>query len=82
MPPYYSQDFFTRIQKVHEESPLNILKMKEKDWYRVLLEDYCTMEIDNNTGERVGIPRMTGSAAGGWLDYQDLVQTTLLSFLD
>ena len=54
-PPYYSQDFFSRVRKVHEESPLNILRMTEKDWYRVLLEDYCTQEKDNNTGERVNI---------------------------
>ena len=29
--------------------------MTQKDWYRVFLEDYCTQEKDNNTGERVSI---------------------------
>ena len=28
--------------------------MSEKDWYRVLLEEYCTMEVDH-TGEQVHI---------------------------
>ena len=33
------------IRKVHLESPLNIFKMSEKEWYTLLLEDSCTMEV-------------------------------------
>ena len=53
-PPFYNQDFFDKIRKVHLETPLNISKMSEKDWYRVLLEEYCTMEVDH-TGQQVNI---------------------------
>jgi hypothetical protein len=47
-PPFYSQDFFAKIRKVYLETPLNVSKMSEKQWYRVLLEDYCTMEVDDD----------------------------------
>ena len=30
------------------DTPLNITKMTEKQWYRVLLEDCCTMESDED----------------------------------
>ena len=53
-PPFYSNDFFAKIRKVHLETPLNVRKMSEKEWYRVLLEEYCTMEIDQ-TGQQVNI---------------------------
>ena len=44
-PPFYCQEFFSVIRKVHLESPLNIFKMSEKEWYTLLLEDSCTMEV-------------------------------------
>ena len=47
-PPFYCQDFFAKIREVHLETPLNVSKMTEKQWYRVLLEDNCTMEVDDN----------------------------------
>ena len=48
--PPYATCFFAMIRKVHLETPLNVRKMSEKEWYRVLLEEYCTMEIDQ-TGQ-------------------------------
>ena len=53
-PPFYSNDFFAKIRKVHLETPLNVRKMSKKEWYRVLLEEYCTMEMDQ-TGQQVNI---------------------------
>ena len=53
-PPFYSQDFFAKIRKVHLETPLNVSKMSEKEWYRVLLEQYYTMET-NQDGHQVNI---------------------------
>ena len=44
LPPFYSDKFFATIRKVHKESPLNVTKMTERQWYRLLLEDYVTME--------------------------------------
>ena len=43
-PPFYSQEFFLQIRKVHQESPVNIFHMTEGDWYSLLLEQNCTME--------------------------------------
>ena len=48
IPPFYSKDFFSKIQKVHQESPLNIFYMTEKDWYTLLLEENCIMEVGNS----------------------------------
>ena len=48
IPPFYSKDFFSKIQKVHQESPLNIFHMSERDWYNLLLEENCTMEVGNS----------------------------------
>ena len=44
-PPFYSEEFFTQIRKVHQESPVNIFHMTEGDWYSLLLEQNCTMEV-------------------------------------
>ena len=51
-PPYFSQEFFYIIRKAKEETPLNIITMKEKDWVRLLTEEYITMEVDNVTGQQ------------------------------
>ena len=45
LPPFYSEDFFATIRKVHLESPLNIFRMSEKEWYTLLVEDNCTKEM-------------------------------------
>ena len=45
IPPFYSKDFFTTIQRVFNEFQGNIFEMSEKEWYNILLEDSCTMEV-------------------------------------
>ena len=50
-PPFYSEDFFSKIRRVHQDSPLNVATMTEKQWYRLLLEDYLIMEDKNNVRE-------------------------------
>ena len=52
LPPFYSAQFFSKIRQVHEESPLNVALMTEKQWYQLLLEDSCTME-EGNGGQRI-----------------------------
>ena len=52
-PPFYSAEFFSKIRHIHEESPLNVAVMTEKQWYQLLLEDNCTMEEVN--GQRIPI---------------------------
>ena len=44
-PPFYSEAFFSTIQHVHQDSPLNIATMSESQWYMLLLEDKVTMEV-------------------------------------
>ena len=46
LPPYFSQEIFSIIKKVKEETPLNIVTMKEKDWVRHLTEVNITMMED------------------------------------
>ena len=50
IPPFYNKEFFGVIRRVHLQSSLNIFKMSEKDWYTLLVEDSCTMEM-SETGE-------------------------------
>ena len=42
-PPYFSKEFFSIIKNVKNDSPLNIIAMREKDWVRYLTEEYITM---------------------------------------
>ena len=51
-PPYFSQELFTIIRNVHHNSSLNIISMSEKDWTRLLTEDFITMETNIVTGLR------------------------------
>ena len=51
-PPYLSPDFFSIIRNVKETSPLNIITMSEKDWSRLLIEDFVTMVPVSDTGLR------------------------------
>ena len=44
-PPYLPLDMFAIIKKVKEETPLNITTMAEKDWTRLLTEDFVTMTV-------------------------------------
>ena len=48
-PPHFSQELFSMIKKVHEGSTMNITTMTEKDWSRLLTEEYITMEHSNET---------------------------------
>ena len=52
-PPYFSQEMFSIVKKVHEESSINIITMTEKDWSRLLTEEYITTEhnMENDTKE-------------------------------
>ena len=56
-PPYFSQTIFDVIRKVKEDSPLNILAMTEKDWGRLLTENFVTLTINNiQTGQNEFTP--------------------------
>ena len=55
-PPYFSQEFFSVIRRTKEETPLNIIKMTEKDWVRLLTEEYVTMTNNANTGHQQFLP--------------------------
>ena len=44
-PPFYPEDFFAKIREVHIETPLNVSTMTQKQWYHLLLEDTCTMQV-------------------------------------
>ena len=37
-PPYYSEEFFTIIKDIHENTPLNVTWVSLKQWYQILLE--------------------------------------------
>ena len=41
-PPFYSQHFFSVIHAVHHDTPLNVSRMTEKQWYQYLLEEKVT----------------------------------------
>ena len=53
MPPYYNEEFFAIIRHVHNQSPLNVAHMTEKQWYRFLLEYKVTMVQAEDTQELV-----------------------------
>ena len=44
-PPFYPKEFFSKIREVYLKSPLKVATMTQKQWYNLLLEDSCTMEI-------------------------------------
>ena len=43
LPPFYNEELFTVIRQVHNETPLNVAQMTEKQWYKVLLEKKVIM---------------------------------------
>jgi hypothetical protein len=47
-PPYYSEDFFTAIKTVKNEGLLNVKTLSIKLWYKVLLENLVTPEVDDD----------------------------------
>ena len=44
--PYYSPNFFSAIKQVVQAGLLNVSTMTTKQWYRVLMEENITMELD------------------------------------
>ena len=56
LPPYFTPELFAIMKKVKNESPLNIVNMSEKDWTRLLTEDYVTMLPDQENNPRKFIP--------------------------
>jgi len=44
--PYYSKEFFKAIRRVVKEGLMNVAIMSTKEWYRVLMENDYTMELD------------------------------------
>ena len=63
-PPFYSPEFFDKIRQVHVDTPLNVSAMSEKQWYQVLLEDNCTMEVDMEGNSRVKQCRVERASPG------------------
>ena len=56
LPPYFSEEFFALIRKVKRDSSLSIIFMSEKDWTRVLTEDFITMQLNPHTNIKEYIP--------------------------
>ena len=48
LPPYFSQDLFTIIRRIKNKSTINIIRLSEKDWTRMLTEDQITMADEDN----------------------------------
>ena len=44
-PPFYPKDFFTKIKDVYLKPSFNVTTMSQKQWYKLLLESCCTMEL-------------------------------------
>ena len=57
MPPFYNAAFFSTIQKVHQDSPLNIASMTEGQWYKLLVEDKITMEVEDEQSRKLVLCR-------------------------
>jgi hypothetical protein len=55
-PPYLTPELFATIKKVKDETPLNIVTMTEKDWTRLLTEDFLTMIPDLDSLDRQFTP--------------------------
>ena len=47
-PPYYSEAFFSTIQYVHKNTPLNVTWITVKQWYQLLLERGITHTSDDH----------------------------------
>ena len=46
-PQHYSEEFFAAIKTVKNDGLLNVSTLKLGQWYRVLLENYVTTEVDD-----------------------------------
>ena len=47
-PAYYSEEFFLAIKTVKHEGLLNVATLSLGLWYKVLLENFVTIEMDEN----------------------------------
>ena len=47
MTPYYSPEFFSAIKQVVQEGLLNVASLSTKQWYRVLIDNNVTMEMND-----------------------------------
>ena len=58
-PPYYSVDFFSIIKDVHTNTPLNVIWVTVKQWYRLLLERGVTHNSVDTESPPLLIPSRT-----------------------
>ena len=56
LPPYLSLELFTIIRKVKTDTPLNIVTMSERDWSRLLTEEFVTMRVNPDSGDAEFLP--------------------------
>ena len=54
-PPYYTQQFFSIIKDVHENTPLNLAWITVKQWYKILLEKGVTHNTDDQDSPPITI---------------------------
>ena len=47
-PPYFSEEFFQEIKKVKKEGLLNIDNLSLGQWYKILMENNITTELDDD----------------------------------
>ena len=40
-PPFYPKELFSKKREIHLMSPIKVAAMSQKQWYNLLLEDYC-----------------------------------------
>ena len=67
----YQKTYF-QSSGIKEDTPLNIVTMAEKDWTRLLTEDYLTMTVVSDTGSNslphaelsLQVQQQTGPGAG------------------
>ena len=52
-PPFYSPEFFSKIRQVHQDTPLNVSQLTEKQWYQILMEDTFMAESDRGEKQQI-----------------------------
>ena len=52
-PPFYSPEFFSKIRQVHQDTPLNVSHLTEKQWYQILMEDTFMAESDGGVMQQI-----------------------------
>ena len=52
-PPFYSPEFFSKIRQVHQDSPLNVSHLTEKQWYQILMEENFMEESDRGVRQHI-----------------------------